>query len=188
MGKSTVSAMFREEGVPLWDADATVHKLYAKGGAAVPLVEAAFPGVVVEGAIDRAALSSKVVGNEAAMARLESIVHPLVASDRAAFLDQVRSSGQALAVLDIPLLFETGGPAGHGTDAVAVVSAPAELQRARVLARPGMSEAKLDAILGRQVPDAEKRSRADYLIDTSTDLAATRARVAELVASLRRHA
>ncbi|EFJ50221.1 hypothetical protein VOLCADRAFT_89128 [Volvox carteri f. nagariensis] len=172
MGKSTVSAMFRQEGVPVWDADATVHELYGRGGAAVPLVADAFPGVVVDGVIDRAALSAQVVGNE------------------------VRRQGLFLAVLDIPLLFETGkdpdpeGGSGtsrtrpHGADAVVVVSAPQEVQRARVLSRQGMSEEKLAAILGRQVPDAEKRRLADFVIDTSTDLDTTRARVSELVRQL----
>eukprot|EP00198_Chlamydomonas_reinhardtii_P004278 XP_001693614.1 predicted protein [Chlamydomonas reinhardtii] len=186
MGKSTVSNMLKEEGVPVWDADATVHKLYSAGGAAVPLVEAEFPGVAVAGAIDRAALSKYVVGNESAMRRLEGLVHPLVAADRAAFLQQVRASGQALAVLDIPLLYETGGPSRHGCDAVAVVSAAAELQRARVLARPGMSEEKLAAILSRQVPDEEKRQQADFVLDTGVDLADTRRQVGQLVAELRR--
>ncbi|KAG2443192.1 hypothetical protein HYH02_009269 [Chlamydomonas schloesseri] len=186
MGKSTVSNMLKEEGVPVWDADATVHKLYSAGGAAVPLVEAAFPGVTVGGAIDRAALSKYVVGNEAAMKQLEGIVHPLVAADRADFLAQVRASGQPLAVLDIPLLYETGGPDRHGCDAVAVVSAAPDLQRARVLARPGMSEEKLAAILSRQVPDEEKRKRADYVIDTGVEVADTRRHVGQLVAELRR--
>ncbi|KAG2443489.1 hypothetical protein HXX76_001842 [Chlamydomonas incerta] len=187
MGKSTVSNMLREEGVPVWDADATVHKLYSAGGAAVPLVEAAFPGVTAAGAIDRAALSKHVVGNEAAMKRLEGIVHPLVAADRAAFLQQFRASGQALAVLDIPLLYETGGPGKHGCDAVAVVSAAPELQRARVLARPGMSREKLEAILSRQVPDEDKRKQADYVIDTGVDVADTRRHVGQLVLELRRN-
>ncbi|GLC49378.1 hypothetical protein PLESTB_000213000 [Pleodorina starrii] len=186
MGKSTVSSMFREEGVPVWDADATVYELYGRGGAAVPLVGAAFPGVVQDGAINRAALSAQVLGNEAAMKQLESLVHPLVSRSRLDFLDTVRSRGLPLAVLDIPLLFETGGPGPrrHGTDAVAVVSAEPEQQRARVLSRPGMSEEKLAAILGRQVPDAEKRRLADFVIDTSTSLEATRAEVAELVRRL----
>ncbi|GIM03360.1 hypothetical protein Vretimale_8114 [Volvox reticuliferus] len=186
MGKSTVSDMFRDEGVPVWDADATVHALYGHGGAAVPLVAAAFQDVVIDGAIDRAALSAKVVGNEAAMKQLEAIVHPLVAQSRREFLEQVQQQRQPLAVLDIPLLFETGGPGPrwHGTDVVAVVSAPVEVQRARVLSRPGMSKEKLEGILGRQIPDSDKRRLADYVIDTSTDLATTRARVSELVRQL----
>ncbi|GIL51387.1 hypothetical protein Vafri_7384 [Volvox africanus] len=186
MGKSAVSDMFRDEGVPVWDADATVHALYGRGGAAVPLVGAAFPDVVIDGAVDRAALSAKVVGNEVAIKQLEAIVHPLVAQSRVDFLEQVQLQRQPLAVLDIPLLFETGGPGPrrHGTDAVAVVSAPVEVQRVRVLSRPGMTEEKLEAILGRQVPDSEKRRLADYVIDTSTDLATTRGRVSELVRQL----
>lgn len=180
MGKSTAGKMFREAGVPVHDSDEAVHRLYA--GAAAPLVEAAFPGSTVDGVVDRVALGRLVFGNPAALKKLEAIVHPLVRADADAFLDRHRAAGTKLAVLDIPLLFETGGR--DRVDRIAVVSAPAELQRERVLARPGMTAERFEAILAKQTPDAEKRRLADYVIDTSKDFDATRARIHEIVAEL----
>jgi dephospho-CoA kinase len=184
MGKSTVSAMFEDLGVPVYDADAAVHDLYAEGGAAVAPVEAAFPGVAVDGAIDRKRLSAQVVGNGEAMKRLEAIVHPLVADSRSEFLRKAEGQGAPLVVLDIPLLFETGGQTR--VDRTVVVSAPAEKQRERVLARPEMTEEKFDAIVGKQTPDDEKRRLADYVIDTGCPLEETRAQVRALVEELTR--
>ncbi len=180
MGKSTVAAMFRRLKVPVFDADAVVHALQAPGGAALPAIAAAFPGVVTGGVLDRAALGSAVFGDDKALKTLEGIVHPLVAAARARFL--VRYRRRPLVVLDIPLLFERGGAAG--CDLVAVVSAPADVQRARVLARPGMTPDKLDNILARQVPDADKRARADVVIPTGGSLLATRRAVRALVSTL----
>ena len=181
MGKSTVAAMFRDRGVPVHDADASVHALYARNGAAVEAVGAAFPGVVRGGAVDRAALSEAVVGRPEAMRRLEAIVHPLVREAERAFL--ARHADAPLVVLDVPLLFETGGEGR--VDAVAVVSAPEAVRAARVLARPGMTRPKYDAILARQVPEAERLARADHVIDTSTSLEETREAVDALIARLR---
>ncbi len=164
MGKSTASAMFRELGHPVWDADAAVHALYAPGGAAVQPVSAAFPGTLKGGSIDRDALKSALSANPAGFQRLEAIVHPLVAADRAAFV--ARHPDAPIIVLDIPLLYE-GGADAH-MDGVAVVSAPAEIQRARVLSRIGMSEETLQMILDRQMPDADKRARADWIIPSDT--------------------
>lgn len=183
MGKSTTAAMFQDAGVPVYDADAAVHALYARGGAAVPLLEAAFPGVTRDGAVDRTALSAEVVGKPEALARLEAIVHPLVGHGRAGFFEAATAAGADVVVLDIPLLFETGGE--RNVDAVVVVSAPAAVQRERVLARPGMTPEKLDAILARQTPDADKRARADFVVDTGQGLDAARARVAEVLADVR---
>jgi dephospho-CoA kinase len=182
MGKSTVASMFAEEGAPAFDSDAAVHALYASGGAAVAPVEAAFPGVSKDGAIDRGALSAQVVGNEAAIRRLEAIVHPLVRQAQAEFLRASRDAGALYAVLDIPLLFESGGV--NLVDKVVVVSAPADIQRVRVLSRPGMSEEKFEAILARQMPDAEKRARADFVIDTSGPFEDTRAQVRAVLDAL----
>jgi dephospho-CoA kinase len=183
MGKSTTAAMFIEEGAPVWDADAAVHALYAEGGAAVAPIEAAFPGVAASGHVDRAALSARLVEDPAAFARLEAIVHPMLASARQAFLARARSVGASVAVLDIPLLFETGG--FREVDAVVVVTADAEVQRRRVMERPGMSEARLDALLARQAPDAEKRRRADFIIDTGHGLEPARAEVRRILAAVR---
>jgi dephospho-CoA kinase len=183
MGKSTVAAMFAEEGAPVFDSDATVHALYAKGGRAVAPVEAAFPGVAVDGAIDRAALSARVVGNAEAIGRLEAIVHPLVREAQLAFLQTQRDAGAEIVVLDIPLLLEGGG--SQLVDAVVVVSAPAEIQRQRVLARPGMTAQKFEAILARQMPDAEKRAQADFVIETGVSFDDTRAQVRALLDGLR---
>ncbi len=166
MGKSTTGQMFVERGCPLHDADATVHRLYA--GRAAPLIEAAFPGTTGPDGVDRAALSKQVIGNSDAMARLEAIIHPLVHEEERAFFEAAKQSGAEIVVLDIPLLFETGGEAR--ADVIVVVSAPQDVQRARVLARPGMTAEKFQAIKARQMPDAEKCRRADYVIDTGTSL------------------
>lgn len=180
MGKSTTARMFAEAGVPVHDSDEAVHRLYA--GKAAPLVEAAFPGVVVDGVIDRGRLAGHVLGDPKALQTLESIIHPLVRADADAFLARCRKKNAPLAVLDIPLLFETGGRGR--VDKVVVVSAPAEIQRQRVLARPGMSEEKLQAILARQVPDARKREQADFVIDTGQGMEAARRAVAGIIEQL----
>jgi dephospho-CoA kinase len=183
MGKSATAAMFREEGVPVYDADAAVHALYAPGGAAViPLAEA-FPGVVKDGAVDRTALRGAIGGDPAAWARLEAIVHPLVSQAQANFLAQARADGAPVAVLDIPLLFESGK--AKAFDAIVVVSAPPQVQRARVLARPGMTEAAFEEILAKQTPDAEKRAAADFVINTALGFEEARAQVRAVLAALR---
>ena len=181
MGKSAVAAMFRGLGVPVFDADAAVHELQGPGGACVAAIERAFPDTTGPQGVDRQKLGAAVFGNPAALKMLEQIVHPEVAELRRAFLAD--NSAAPLIVFDIPLLFEKSGQ--HGLDAVAVVSAPAELQRARVLARRGMTPEKFEQILKLQVPDAEKCARADYVIDTGTSLAETRKAVARLVEKLR---
>ena len=184
MGKSTTAKMFAEEGVPVWDADATVHALYAPGGAAVAPIAAAFPGAVVEGAVDRARLREALHAEKAALSRLEFIVHPLTTAAREAFI--AAHAEADLILLDIPLLFETG--ADQLCDAVLVVSVPAPVQRARVLARGQMTEAQLDLILDRQLPDAAKRARAHHVIETHS-LDETRAAVRALIKEIRsRHA
>ncbi len=180
MGKSTTAAMFAEEGVPVHDSDGAVHRLYA--GEAAPLIEQAFPGTVVDGVVDRQLLAAAVLGDPAKLKRLEAIVHPLVRAEADRFLEENRNRGAPLAVLDIPLLFETGGESR--VDRIAVVSAPADVQRARVMARPGMSEAKFEKILASQMPDAEKRERADYVIDTGSGMEEARRQVRALVAEL----
>ncbi len=181
MGKSAVAQMLRDAGVPVFDADAVVHALQAPGSALLPVIEAAFPGTTGAQGVLRAELGGRVFGDPAALARLEAIMHPAVADARRAF---VRDHAQApLIVFDIPLLYEKGH--AEGLDAVVVVSAPADVQRARVLARPGMTEARLAQILALQVPDAVKRARADYVIDTGASLAETEAAVLALVATLR---
>jgi dephospho-CoA kinase len=185
MGKSTVAAMFAEEGAPGFDSDAAVHALYAAGGAAVAPVEAAFPGVVKDGAIDRVALSVRVVGDAEAIRRLEEIVHPLVRQAQMQFLQDQRDAGTAVVILDIPLLFEGSG--AKFVDKTVVVSAPAAVQRARVLARPGMTAEKFEAILARQMPDAEKRARADFVIDTNGSLDDTSTQVRAVLDALREH-
>ena len=184
MGKSTTAAMFREAGVPVYDADQAVHDLYDVGGAAVGPVDEAFPGVAKDGRIDREALRQRVLGNPEALKRLNSIVHPLVGQDRGKFFKHVEEIGADMVVLDIPLLFETGGEAR--VDAVVVVSAPAEMQRERVLARPGMTPERLDAILAQQMADAEKRARAHYIVDTSRGMDAAREQVTAIIADLRK--
>lgn len=177
MGKSAVAAMFQGLGVPVFDADAAVHELQGPGGALVGAIEAAFPGTTGPGGVDRQKLGPLVLGQPEALARLEAIIHPEVGRMRADFL--ARHADKALIVFDIPLLFEKGH--GEGLDAVLVVSAPAEMQRQRVLARPGMTEEKFAQILKLQVPDSEKRARADHVIDTGTSLAETRHAVQRLV-------
>lgn len=179
MGKSTTAAMFAEEGALVWNADEAVHRLYAPGGAAVAPVGEAFPGVVVEGGVDRARLAAALGDDPAAFRRLEQIVHPLVVGGRAEDLATAEARGVRLAVLDIPLLYETGAEAA--VDAVVVVTAPAVVQAERVLARPGMTQERLNVILARQMPDAEKRRRADFVVDTGEGLDAARTRVREIV-------
>jgi dephospho-CoA kinase len=181
MGKSTVAQMFRDLGVPVFDADAEVHRMQGPGGELLPPIEAAFPGTTGPDGVRRAELGAQVFGDDAALARLEAIVHPAVRRLREAFL--IEHWQAPLVVFDVPLLFEKGGV--DEVDAVAVVSAPADVQRARVLARPGMTPEKFAAILARQLPDTEKRGRADYVIDTGTSLAATRNAVQDLVDKLR---
>ena len=173
MGKSTAARFFAEQGVPVHDADAVVHQLYA--GEAVPAIEAAFPGTTQGGKVDRNRLAALVLDDPAALKKLEAIVHPLVHAAERRLLAEAAARGVKVAVLDIPLLFETG--ADKRVDAVVVVSAPAEVQQSRVLARAGMTIEKLDAILGRQMPDAEKRRQADFVVDTSGSFDATRAQI-----------
>ncbi len=186
MGKSTTAALFAEAGAPVYDADAEVHRLYAKGGAAVGPVEAAFPGVSRDGAIDRGSLSERVLGDAAALERLNRIVWPLMRKAREAFFEHARAGNAEIVVLDIPLLFETGGD--KTLDAVIVVSAPAAEQRARVLTREGMTEAKLAAILAAQMPDADKQSRADFVVDTGKGVEHARRQVQDLLRTLRARA
>ena len=178
MGKSATAKMFADEGVPVHDADAAVHALYE--GEAVAPIEAAFPGVTANGKVDRVKLGERVIGHPEEIRKLERIVHPLVAKVRDGFLRDAERAGARVAVLDIPLLYETGGE--RLCDAVVVVSAPAEVQRTRVLERPGMTEAKFAAILAKQMPDAEKRARADFVIDTSRGFDAARAQVRDILA------
>lgn len=180
MGKSVTARLFSEAGVPVHDADAAVHRLYE--GDAVAPVEAAFPGVTVDGRIDRPRLAARVLNDPAALKALEAIVHPLVRREEEAFLAAARAAGAPVAVLDIPLLFETGGDAR--VDHVVVVSAPADLQRARVLRRPGMTPEKFSAILAKQLPDAEKRRRADFIVDSSGGFDSARAQVRAILAAL----
>ncbi len=182
MGKSTAASMLRRLGVPVHDADATVHALFKCGGKAVAMVDAAFPGVVKDGAVDRAALGAKVFGDDVALKTLEAIVHPLVRAAERDFLARHRRYHTPLVVLDIPLLFETHGETR--CDVVAVVSAPAFLQAARVLARPGMTQARLDAVLAKQMPDGQKRRKADLVIPTGWGKGPALKRLKALVRSL----
>lgn len=177
MGKSTTARFFAEAGVPVHDADAVVHQLYE--GAAVPIIEAAFPGTTADGKVDRVKLGSRVMNDLAALRQLEAIVHPLVQEAERRFLAEAEASGAAVAVLDIPLLFETGGE--QRVDAVVVVTAPPEVQRARVLERPGMTAQRLEAMLARQMPDSEKRRRADFVVDTSRGFDDARTQVQEIL-------
>ena len=177
MGKSTTAKLFAEAGVPVYDADATVHMLYE--GEAVPAIEAAFPGTTVDGRVDRNKLSARVVHDPAAIKQLEQIVHPMLGASRQKFLDDAERSGAPVAVVDVPLLFETGGE--KRVDAVVVVTTTPELQRQRILARDNMSSEKLDAILARQLPDAEKRRRADFVVDTSDGLDPVRLRIRDIL-------
>ncbi len=173
MGKSTTAGFFADEGVPVHDADSVVHRLYE--GDAVPVVEAAFPGTTADGKIDRVKLGSRVMGDLAALRQLEAIVHPMVQDAERRFLAEAEAKGAPVVVLDIPLLFETGGDSR--VDAVVVATAPAEVQRARAMSRSGMTEQRLDAMLARQMPDSEKRLRADFLVDTSRGSDDARAQV-----------
>lgn len=183
MGKSTTAAMFASEGVPVYDADAEVHILQGRGGGAVAPIEAAFPGVVRDGVVDRGALGARVLGDPEAIKRLESIVHPMLGASRAAFFERAEAGGADMVVLDIPLLFETGGE--QRVDAVVVASAPETMQRERVLARPGWSAERLDAVLAKQMRDVEKRARAHFVIDTSQGLEPAREQVRRVISTLR---
>ena len=180
MGKSTVAGMFAESGIPTFDADATVRKLQGPGGRLVPQIEARFPGTTRDGAVDREALSSAVLGDPDELAALEAIVHPAVHHERTRFI--IENGDSPALLFDIPLLFETGGDAAF--DKVIVVSAPADVQRERVLERAGMTQEKLDQILARQLPDSEKRERADFIVDTSGSLTETRRQVDAILACL----
>src|ERR1700726_902460 len=177
MGKSTTAKLFAEAGVPVYDADAAVHRLYE--GEAVAVIETAFPGTTVNGRVDRDRLSAQVVHDPAAIKRLEQIVHPMLGASRQKFLDDAEASGAPVAVVDVPLLFETGGE--KRVDAVVVVTTSPEIQRQRILARENMTGEKLDAILARQLPDAEKRKRADFVVDTSHGLDPVRARIRDIL-------
>jgi dephospho-CoA kinase len=177
MGKSTTAKLFAEAGVPVYDADAAVHSLYE--GEAAPAIEAAFPGTTIDGRVDRNRLSARVVRNPAAMKQLEDIVHPMLGASRQKFLQAAEQSGAAVAVVDVPLLFETGGE--KRVDAVVVVTTTPEVQRERILARPNMTDEKLDAILARQMPDAEKRRRANFIVDTSHGVEPVRARIRDIL-------
>lgn len=183
MGKSTVAKMFAEAGAPAFNSDDAVHQLYERGGAAVDPVGKAFPGAVVDGAVDRGALSAALARDPAGFKRLEAIVHPLVRERQVTFMQASRAAGAQAVVLDIPLLFESGGE--KNVDTVVVVSAPADVQRERVLSRPGMSVEKFEQLLARQTPDAEKRARSDFVIDTGGSLDATRAQVRAVLDALR---
>lgn len=183
MGKSATSEMFRAEGVPVYDADAAVHALYAKGGAAVAPLAEAFPSAVIDGAVDRTVLSSLVIGKPDEIKKLEMIVHPLVGLQQRNFLEENRAKGTPIVVLDIPLLLE--GQGRRMVDAIAVVSAPAEMQRERVLARPGMTEEKFAEILKKQMPDADKRAAADFVIDTGRGFDYAREQVRQVLGALR---
>jgi dephospho-CoA kinase len=179
MGKSTTAAMFAAEGIPVWDADAAVHRLYSKGGAAVAPIAALCPQALMQGAIDRAALKTWIAHDPSALPQIEAVVHPLVAADRAQFLADINAD---IALFDIPLLFEKGTDAEM--DATLLVTAPPDVQRARVLSRPGMTQAQFDLILQRQIPDAQKRARATHIVET-LDVASTRAYVMALITHIR---
>lgn len=180
MGKTTTADLFRQAGLPVFDADATVHALY--NGSLAAEIEAAFPGTTVKGRVDRTRLADRLSGDAGAFQRLEAIVHPAVRRAEAEFLNQARAAGAPAAVLDIPLLFETGR--ADDVDKIVVVSAPADIQRARVLARPGMTAEKFEALVARQLPDAEKRARADFIVPTGDGLAVAKAAVAAFLGQL----
>ncbi|MBR1210341.1 dephospho-CoA kinase [Bradyrhizobium sp. JYMT SZCCT0180] len=180
MGKSTTAKLFAEAGVPVYDADAEVHKIYE--GEAAPAIEAAFPGTTVDGKVDRALLSVQVVHDPDAMKQLEQIVHPMLGASRKKFFEDAEAAGKPVVLLDIPLLYETGGE--KRVDAVVVVTTTPEIQRERVLARGTMDEARFDAIVARQLPDAEKRKRADFVVDTSHGLDPVRARIRDILAEV----
>jgi dephospho-CoA kinase len=180
MGKSTTAKMFADEGVPVHDADAAVHKLYE--GEAAPAIEAAFPGTTAKGRVNRVKLGQRVLGDEIAMKRLEHIVHPLVRRAEERFLAEAKKNGAKVALLDIPLLYETAGD--KRCDAVVVVTAPSDMQRVRAFERPGMTAEKYDAIVAKQTPDTEKRRRADFVVDTSRGLDAARAQVRDILQAI----
>jgi dephospho-CoA kinase len=180
MGKTTTAQLFAGEGVPVHDSDAAVHRLYE--GEAVGAIEAAFPGTTANGLVDRQKLGAMVVGDVAALKRLEAIVHPLVRQSETRFLEQARARGEKIVLLDIPLLYETGGE--QRVDAVVVVTAPADMQRRRVLTRPGMTPDKLDALLAKQMPDSEKRARADFIVDSGGGLEAAREQVRNILTEI----
>lgn len=180
MGKSTTAKLFMEAGVPVYDADAAVHRIYE--GEAAPAVEAAFPGTTVDGKVDRNRLSARVLNDAAAIKRLEQIVHPMLGASRKKFLEDAERSGAPVAVVDVPLLYETGGE--KRVDAVVVVTTTPEVQRERILARENMTHEKLDALLARQLPDAEKRKRADFVVDTSHGLDPVRAAIRDILAEV----
>jgi dephospho-CoA kinase len=182
MGKSTTANLFAEAGVPVYDADAAVHRIYQ--GEAAPAIEGAFPGTTVDGKVDRAKLSAKVLHDPAAIKRLEQIVHPMLGASRQKFLDDAEASGAPVVVMDIPLLFETGGE--KRVDAVVVVTTSPEAQRERIMARGTMTSEALDAILARQLPDAEKRRRADFVVDTSHGLDPVRERIRDILQQVAR--
>ena len=180
MGKSRTASFFAEQGVPVYDSDAAVHALYA--GEAAPLIESAFPGTTSDGQVDRTKLAARVVGDGAAFAKLEAIVHPLVAKARDAFISEAQARGARVVLLDVPLLFETGGE--RHCDAVVVVSAPLDMQRSRAFERPGMTEEKFAALVGKQIPDAEKRRRADFIVDTSQSFDHAREQVRDILQAI----
>ena len=186
MGKSEVANIFRSLGVPVFDSDAEVHQLYSSGGAAVAPIGKLFPAAIVDGAVDRRILSKVVLENPQALRLLESVVHPLVRNSQVDFLDECGIAGAKMAVLDIPLLFETGRE--NEVDVVVVVSAPPEIQRARALQRPGMTAEKLDQILTRQLPDAQKRANADFIVDTSRSIDDTATQLRAIIAALSKRA
>jgi len=185
MGKSETAKMFVVAGVPVFDADAAVHRMQAKGGKALPAIDAAFPGVIKDGVLDRGALGKNVFADAAAKKRLEAIMHPMVAEERIGFFEAAEKTKAPFVVLDIPLLFETSGD--KACHKVVVVSAPADVQRARVLERPGMNPEKFEQILAKQVPDADKRAKADYIIETNKGLDYARAQVAEIIKDLKEY-
>ncbi|MCE2890415.1 MAG: dephospho-CoA kinase [Hyphomonadaceae bacterium] len=182
MGKSTTSAMFKDLGVPIWDADAAVHRLYAPDGAAIPPLKALIPEAVGPAGVDRTVLTTKILQDPGLLKQIEAIVHPLVGKDRADFLAAAREQGAPLVMVDVPLLFETGGEAY--VDAVIVVSCPPDMQRGRVVARPGMTEEKFESILARQTPDEVKRAKSDFVIETGLGLDAAREQVGKVHAAL----
>ncbi len=179
MGKSTTAGMFADAGVPIWDADAVVHALYGPGGAGAAAIAGLVPEVVGPEGVDRAKLRAAILADGSLLPKVEAVIHPLVGQDRARFLDDARAAGHRLVLCDIPLLYEGGNE--RALDSVVVVTAPPEVQRERVLARPGMTEDAFEAILAKQVPDAVKREKADYIIDTSLGVEVARARVAEII-------
>ncbi|MEL7465579.1 MAG: dephospho-CoA kinase [Pseudomonadota bacterium] len=183
MGKSTTARVFAEAGAYLWDADAAVHRLYGEGGAGARAIEALAPAAVSDGAVDRAALRDAIIADQTLLKKVEAAIHPLVAADRAEALTRASADGYEVAVLDIPLIFETG--AEDAFDHIVVVSAPADIQRARVLERPGMSNEAFEAILAKQVPDAKKRARADFIVETGDGMEAARTQVAAIMEQVR---